>query len=49
MPDIDAEVKSDSDVETAPVMAPPKRRRMIDPSAIAPVPIYSNKVKTVFD
>lgn len=36
---------SDSDLEsTAPVKPQPKRRRIIDPSSITTVPIYSNKV-----
>ncbi|XP_029996689.1 NFATC2-interacting protein-like isoform X2 [Sphaeramia orbicularis] len=32
--------------ETQPVKPPPKRRRILDPSAIVPVPVYSNKVNT---
>lgn len=36
---------SDSEVGT-PVRPPPKRRRIIDPSALKAVPIYSNKVKS---
>lgn len=27
---------------------PPKRRRILDPSAIVPVPVYSNKVGSCF-
>ncbi|XP_023866863.1 NFATC2-interacting protein isoform X4 [Salvelinus sp. IW2-2015] len=38
---------SDSDLElTAPVKPQPKRRRIIDPSSITTVPIYSNKVNS---
>lgn len=33
---------SDSDLQA--VKPPPKRRRILDPSAIVPVPVYSNKV-----
>ncbi|KAJ8250936.1 hypothetical protein GJAV_G00214950 [Gymnothorax javanicus] len=36
---------SDSEVGT-PVRPPPKRRRIIDPSALKAVPIYSNKVNS---
>ncbi|KAJ8253543.1 hypothetical protein COCON_G00201550 [Conger conger] len=36
---------SDSEVGT-PVRPPPKRRRIIDPSALIAVPIYSNKVNS---
>ncbi|XP_055797939.1 NFATC2-interacting protein isoform X2 [Salvelinus fontinalis] len=44
-----AEVISDSDSDlesTAPVKPQPKRRRIIDPSSITTVPIYSNKVNS---
>ncbi|XP_064844881.1 protein spinster homolog 1-like isoform X4 [Oncorhynchus masou masou] len=44
-----AEVNSDSDSDlesTAPVKPQPKRRRIIDPSSITTVPIYSNKVNS---
>ncbi|XP_071784014.2 protein spinster homolog 1-like isoform X2 [Centroberyx gerrardi] len=38
---------SDSDLEVVKPLKPlPKRRRIIDPSTIASVPIYSNKVNT---
>ncbi|XP_040918400.1 NFATC2-interacting protein isoform X2 [Toxotes jaculatrix] len=37
-----AESVSDSDVQNE--RPPPKRRRILDPSAIVPVPVYSNKV-----
>ncbi|KAM9346266.1 NFATC2-interacting protein [Symphorus nematophorus] len=39
-----AEAASDSDVPA--VKPPPKRRRILDPSAIVPVPVYSNKVSS---
>ncbi|XP_041813711.1 NFATC2-interacting protein [Chelmon rostratus] len=39
-----AEAVSDSEVEA--VRPPPKRRRILDPSAIVPVPVYSNKVSS---
>ncbi|XP_072224887.1 NFATC2-interacting protein [Leuresthes tenuis] len=39
-----AEAVSDCDVHA--VKLPPKRRRILDPSAIAPVPVYSNKVSS---
>ncbi|KAM4598399.1 NFATC2-interacting protein isoform 2-T2 [Polymixia lowei] len=39
-----AEKMSDSDRDLEVVKPPPKRRRIIDPSAVASVPIYSNKV-----
>ncbi|XP_056144299.1 NFATC2-interacting protein isoform X2 [Lampris incognitus] len=35
---------SDSDEELVPVKPPPKHHRIIDPSAIASVPIYSSKI-----
>ncbi|KAM8723957.1 NFATC2-interacting protein isoform 1-T1 [Acanthopagrus schlegelii] len=35
---------SDSDLQA--VKPPPKRRRILDPSAIVPVPVYSNKVSS---
>ncbi|KAM7371365.1 hypothetical protein PAMP_008617 [Pampus punctatissimus] len=36
-----------SDNETQPTMKPPpKRRRILDPSAVVPVPVYSNKVNS---
>ncbi|XP_071267927.1 NFATC2-interacting protein isoform X6 [Salvelinus alpinus] len=44
-----AEVNTDSDSDlelTAPVKPQPKRRRIIDPSSITTVPIYSNKVNS---
>ncbi|XP_068193685.1 NFATC2-interacting protein isoform X2 [Antennarius striatus] len=34
------------DGEAQPVKPPPKRRRILDPSAIVPVPVYSNKVSS---
>ncbi|XP_056257845.1 protein spinster homolog 1-like isoform X2 [Seriola aureovittata] len=39
-----AETVSDSDVQ--PMKPPPKRRRILDPSAIVPVPVYSSKVSS---
>ncbi|XP_070779977.1 NFATC2-interacting protein [Enoplosus armatus] len=39
-----AEAVPDSEVQA--VKPPPKRRRILDPSAIVPVPIYSNKVSS---
>ncbi|CAI5676546.1 NFATC2-interacting protein [Oreochromis niloticus] len=39
-----AEAVHSSDVQLP--KPPPKRRRILDPSAIVPVPIYSNKVKS---
>ncbi|XP_030264012.1 NFATC2-interacting protein isoform X1 [Sparus aurata] len=39
-----AEAVSDSDLQA--VKPPPKRRRILDPSAIVPVPVYSNKVSS---
>nr|XP_046271642.1 NFATC2-interacting protein [Scatophagus argus] len=39
-----AEPVSDSDVPA--VKPPPKRRRILDPSAIVPVPVYSSKVSS---
>ncbi|KAM4531570.1 NFATC2-interacting protein [Odontesthes bonariensis] len=39
-----AEAVSDCDAHA--VKLPPKRRRILDPSAIAPVPVYSNKVSS---
>ncbi|KAJ8332276.1 hypothetical protein SKAU_G00427590 [Synaphobranchus kaupii] len=44
-----AETVSDSDSDSevgTPVRPPPKRRRIIDPSAVIAVPIYSNKVSS---
>ncbi|XP_069381623.1 NFATC2-interacting protein [Paralichthys olivaceus] len=35
-----------SDPEVQVVKPPPKRRRILDPSAIVPVPVYSNKVSS---
>ncbi|XP_062264261.1 NFATC2-interacting protein isoform X1 [Platichthys flesus] len=35
-----------SDGEVQAVKPPPKRRRILDPSAIVPVPVYSNKVSS---
>ncbi|XP_047199845.1 NFATC2-interacting protein isoform X1 [Hippoglossus stenolepis] len=35
-----------SDGEVQVVKPPPKRRRILDPSAIVPVPVYSNKVSS---
>ncbi|XP_068605551.1 LOW QUALITY PROTEIN: NFATC2-interacting protein [Brachionichthys hirsutus] len=34
------------DSEEPPIKAPPKRRRILDPSAVVPVPVYSNKVSS---
>ncbi|XP_070837720.1 NFATC2-interacting protein [Chaetodon trifascialis] len=39
-----AEAVFDSEVQA--VKPPPKRRRILDPSAIIPVPVYSNKVSS---
>ncbi|XP_076607911.1 NFATC2-interacting protein [Chaetodon auriga] len=39
-----AEAVFDSEVQA--VKPPPKRRRILDPSAIVPVPVYSNKVSS---
>ncbi|XP_026217715.1 NFATC2-interacting protein [Anabas testudineus] len=39
-----AEAGSKGEVQA--VNPPPKRRRILDPSAIVPVPVYSNKVKS---
>lgn len=38
-------VPQTSRAEVQAVNPPPKRRRILDPSAIVPVPVYSNKVK----
>ncbi|XP_045893832.1 NFATC2-interacting protein-like isoform X2 [Micropterus dolomieu] len=39
-----ADAVSESDLQA--VKPPPKRRRILDPSAIVPVPVYSNKVSS---
>ncbi|XP_044037481.1 NFATC2-interacting protein [Siniperca chuatsi] len=39
-----AEAVSDSELQA--VKPPPKRRRILDPSAIVPVPVYSNQVSS---